>query len=123
MSSYPDQKCETSIFSTKLTCVSKTYKIERQDSIYYSPVHGFPSNLDCVIDQFGIISCHDPEKHVHLTGTFPQRKSKLKNCPIGWITMDIVIYKEYDTYFIDFEDIRLKNGKVICELILCNLRW
>lgn len=121
--SHPDPICKKDMFQRTTNCNSKLFKIDKQDSIYYSPIHGFPQNLECEVSSISVISCKDKQRHSTFSGTFPSVSSKAKNCPVTWIKTDIIIHQEDTSYFVDFKDIRVARGKVVCELTICDKKW
>lgn len=121
--SHPDPICKRDMLQRTTNCHSKVFKIDRQDVVYYSPIHGFPLNLDCDVSSIGVVSCRDRQKHSTFSGTFPSVSSKVKNCPIKWTKTDVIVHQEDTSYFVDFKDIRVARGKVVCQLDICNKTW
>ncbi|VVC44600.1 Hypothetical protein CINCED_3A005157 [Cinara cedri] len=120
---HPDPACKRDMLSKTVNCESRVFKIDKQDFIHYSPIHGFPHNLDCDISPSGIITCKNKLRHSTFVGTFPSVPGKSKNCPIKWTKTDIIIHKEGTEHYVDYKDIRLARSKVVCKLEICDKTW
>jgi len=70
-----------------------------------------------------MVTCKDHQRHSTFVETFPSVSSKAKNCTIKWKKTDVIIHQEDTKYYVDFKDIRVARGKVVCQLEICNKTW